>query len=1304
MSTVNGNVSGLNSDVYSTLQRIRSNNSGPLTAQDAQELKQAIEKGGLDDQEKDLIQELLTEHNKVQVYGEDASFGPNGLSFEGVSPEARQILEDVGHVERLENPETPEGEHGAPGEVSLNELLHKAEHSENEHDFAVYAEEILHAKFGLKNEHAGAIAKNLFVAFHDPDPVKKARAIAETIVHLNETPKGKEAITRLTAPLIQKLPADSPMRKILTKLFSDKSASDSRIRFLATVMDGKFEGLKDIRATYELLNDFGPEIKALLPENVKDHIERLETLFGAKMGEHVKDILKNVLPMGENSDFVRATMKFITGDGVNKVSAGIDFLNSVGKRIVGADNETLKAIYGFLKVDGRTGDALRHLLNPHAPVQLRAEALEHLAHTFHERLDKVMEHFGVEHGDDVLKHAHEPAPETGKTGDAHPTEEPHSTTDAPDTPKTTGADELATAEGKAAEEALKRETQVAETAKKLGLNPESEAALAKIFSDPKMDEKAFQEGMQMLEKMGAEEAQAAFKVLQHMEPDIARRIFTNGQLGEKALQGMMKMMPALERMGMSMLEVAPKLAKGLGKILPVAGAVVSGYDAVRLGSIAATGKDLSGKEYKDPDVRALALLGAGANGLDTALAVLEATGVGNVDLPVQLGLAGVEVAIDLMVEYYNEHPEKMPQELRLGIKAAALGVAVGAPFVMPPAGLAATAAVANIYGLDGTIDIANELTRLTGETALKGIDKLTELHAKAMDRGLEGLTDGLNGLADVIRNPEKYAQQMGKSVEEVMGQAYDLLKKKAGEGIEAAKQVYGVLKDIATNPGAYAQKAVDFAVETGIKLGNDVAYAAGAAVGFVKDMAVKGAVAFGEGVKALYDLGADGVKAAKDLIGSALRKGGQVAQDALAFARDVVNNPAKYGEMAGEMAAQAAAALRDAVKAGIAKAGDALVALKDMAVNGVESAVQGMKDIVSAGGAMAAKALTYISEVPEKVAHAIGEGLQAAYRAGKATVDMAKWVAQNPQAALQKLGTAGQQVLTSTRDFLIDTAKSAGKGAADALKYLEGLYDRTGAALGRFGDTLVDLMKQGVNVGKDMVGRYWDVIKKRGPELISALGNLGKAGIDLMTKIGQWQTDAAKWVVDGLSNAVSTAGSAVKSYALQKLNEIGATDAIVKLVNQGKATLSDLKKMGSQAIEAIKKYGNPEALGQLLNAGMVKASDMISSLMSQGADGIRKLVETTQHYGGLAKEFIGKLMAEMGSAWDQSSITNGYAPLRHVIGKYLDQAAAAGGEAVAWMKQQLVSALDTMDKNMERAQAGNWVVVSIPDSIINALR
>lgn len=57
MSSIDGKVTGLNSDVYKTLQTIKSRNAGPLTAQDTQELKAAIEKGGIDDSEKDLLQE-----------------------------------------------------------------------------------------------------------------------------------------------------------------------------------------------------------------------------------------------------------------------------------------------------------------------------------------------------------------------------------------------------------------------------------------------------------------------------------------------------------------------------------------------------------------------------------------------------------------------------------------------------------------------------------------------------------------------------------------------------------------------------------------------------------------------------------------------------------------------------------------------------------------------------------------------------------------------------------------------------------------------------------------------------------------------------------------------------------------------------------------------------------------------------------------------------------------------------------------------------------------------------------------------
>jgi hypothetical protein len=1348
MSSVDGKVTGLNADVYKTLQNIRSRNAGPLTKEDAQELKAAIEKDGVDENEQDLLNEFLAGNNDVHVYAKDAEPNSEGIKFQGVGTEAQETLGELAHVERLTNPEHSEetGEHH-PDVGDLNSL-----HEEHdEHKFAERAEEMLHAKFGIKNATAGAIAKELFVAYHDPDPVKKAKAIALIIVRLNETPEGKKAIQRIAAPLVAALPEKSPLRNIMTKLFTEKDKSDSRISFLATVLDGKFDGLKDIRATYELLDAFGPDIKALMPESIKEHVEKLETLFGNELAKHTKEVIQKLLPLGENSDFVKATMKMITGDGVNKLGAGVDFLNAVGKRIVGADNKTLAAINSFLKIDTRTGNALRHLLDPHAPVQLRAEALEHLGHTFHHRLEEIMKHFKIEHGEDVLKHAEaHPSPETGKTGDAHPTEEPHATGDTPkvdgetpkvdgetpkvdgetpkvdgetpkvdgetpkvegetprietDTPSTSGAGDVVSAETKAAEAAAAKEAKLTATAEKLGLDVEGKAALTKILSNEHLDEEAFQKSLQMLEKMGAEEAQTAVKIMQHMEPDIARRIFTNGELGSKVLSGMIKMLPALEKVGMTMAEILPKLAKGIGKVLPVAGAVVSGYDAVRLGAIAGTGKDLNGKEYKDPDVRALALLGAGANGLDTALAVLEATGVGNIDLPVQLGLAGVEVGIDLMVEYYNDHPEKMPPELRLGIKAAALGVAVGAPFVLPGAGLAATAAVVNIYGLDGTIDIATELTKVMGNGALDGINKLHELQAKALDRGLEGMTDGINGLADVVRNPEKYAAQLGKSVEEVLSQATDMLMKKAGEGLDAAKQVYDVLKDVATNPGVYGQKAVDFALDTGMKIGKGIASATVAAGTFVKDMTTKGLIAVGDGMKALYEMGAQGARAAKDLMNSALRKGGDMAQSAIDFAKDVVNNPGKYGEMAGQMAAQAAVALRDAVKAGYAKAGDALVALKDMAAHGIQSAVQGITDVVAAGGAMAVKALEFLKDAPGNVADAIGAGLKAAYRTGAKGLEVAKWVAQNPQLALQKLGAAGQQALEATRDYLVDTAKNIKGKAGEAMQYLEGLYNRTGAALGRFGDAVVDVMKHGVDVGKEIVGRYWDVIKKRGPELMSALGNLGTAGIDLMAKVGKWHTDAAQWAVDGMVNAVSSAGSAVKSYALQKLNEMGATDAIVKLVNQGKATVNDIKRMGSQAIDAIKKYGNPEALGKLLQSGVVKAGDMINSLMSQGADGIRKLVETSKHYSGLAKEFMGKVMKEMSSAWDQSSITNGYKPLRDLIGKYMSEAAQAGGEAAAWVKKQLGDALATLDKNMEDAQKGNWVVVSIPDSIVNLVR
>jgi hypothetical protein len=1369
MSGIENRLGSLNPQSIQAFETVKARNQGQVTAADVPELQAAFETDGLDEEEQALLNALLsgTESSTVGDYGQELEFNPQSFRFNAGEIQPSTTGNTSVIAQNTETPTQTSEAQAANTPVSALDISELAKETKQE-EFLEYAEQILHAKLGSKEDNVGAIAKSLFLAFHSESVQGKAQAIADLVIRVNELkqtlpPDKREKLDALikdiAAPVISRLPANSPLRSIASKLFLQEGKSEGATRALLTVLNGKFEGTKEVKALYDLLLTFGPDIKALLPDNVKEHIESLEKLLGAKFGAHVQSVVKSLASKSPNSDLVKATLKILTGDSVGKVAGSIDFLNAIGQKLVGPDNKALKAAYEFVKIDPRTAISINTLLNPHAAVQARGEALQHLTHTLHERVEKVLEALHPEHAEGVLESAQAlerahitepevrptvepelraandnlPTPDRAPTAepelraandnlptpDRAPTAEPElraandnlptpervapaETAARAEVPRAVGssADNLAVTGERLGAEALSREARITATVEKLGLNTEARAALVKILGDEKLDEKVLQEGLQLLERLGPEGAQTSLKILQHLETDVARKILGNGELGSKLLQGALKILPSLERLGLSAAEILPKLARGLGKAVPLAGGLVSGFDAARLGSIAARGKDLNGKVYSDPDVRALALLGAGANGLDTALAVLgEGAGVG---LLPQLGLALAEVGIDLLVEYYNDNPEKMPQNLRLAIKAAALGVAVGAPFVMPGSGLAASAAVVNIYGLDGTIDIANELTRLVGETSLQGIDRLHELQAKALDQGLKGLTNGINGLADVVRNPEKYAAQLGKSVEEVLSQAYDMLKNAAGQGVEAAKKVYGILTDIAKNPGVYAQKAVDFALQTGLKIGKEVASAVGAAGTFVKDMAVKGAIALADGFKALYDMGAEGVTAAKDLLSSAIQKGGAMATAAIGFARDLVANPGKYGAMAGQMAASAALALRDAIGKLGTKAGDALIALKDLAVQGVANAVQGLKNLVAAGGAMALKTLEFLKDAPGKVAEAIGEGLQAAYRAGKAGLTLAKWVAENPQLALQKLGAAGQQLIDTTRDYLINTAKNIKGKAAEALQALEGLYNRAGAALGRFGDTVVDLMKQGVDVGKAIVGRYWNVIKQRGPELMAALGNLGRAGLDLMAKIGSWQVDAAKWAVEGLMNAASSAGSALKSFALQKLNQMNATQAIVSLVNQGKVALADFKNFSSAAIEKIKSLGSPAALKQLLQSGRVKAQELMNSLLAQGAAGFRKLSQVASGSIELGRAFAAKLSAEISAAWQNTHIARippDVAALRALISRYTGLAGQAGADAARWVKQQLVSALSAFDKKLEQTS-----YLSIPDALINALR
>lgn len=749
-----------------------------------------------------------------------------------------------------------------------------------------------------------------------------------------------------------------------------------------------------------------------------------------------------------------------------------------------------------------------------------------------------------------------------------------------------------------------------------GLGPQGQEALTRVLAKEGMDDNAMRAVTEMVERMGPESGERMLQMMASIDNSSAIKLLANNsEYATKALGLIDEAMPTLSRMGLSFAEVAPKFAKGLGKAIPALGAAVSAYDTARLGTIAMTG-EWDGKTYSDPDVRALALIGAGLNGADTALAIAEAFGVGNVALPINLGLAGAEVAVDIMVEYYGEHPEKMPQELRTAIKATALGIAVG----MPGPG---TAAVAQIYGLDGTIDIANEMTRLVGETTLAGLDYATELHAEALDQGLEGLADGMHGMADVIRNPEKYAAALGKEVGEVLSEAGAWMDARLAEGGEAVQEVMSALGDIIENPGEYGEMAAQWALEKGTQAMQAIGDGAQAAKEFVVSAVKNGAMAARDGAVALYNMGAEGVAAAREFGAELLQAGGEKAAEFMAFAQDVYNNPGEYGAMV-------AGAIQDAAQQGWEMTTEAFDGLVTMAGNGIDAAGQAISDAVAKGGELATRALTALENAPAQVAEAIGRGYDAALEAGKATLDMVQYVANNPGKVAQALGEAGQQMLLDSREWLVNSVKDGVNGSIEALEnlytngseYMADLAERTGAALGRFEDTVVDLMKQGVDVGGEIVDRYWNVLSTRVPEVLDAMGDLAQAPVDLMVRLGKKGGEAAAQVAQYLGSRAAELGQ-------------DALDGLRQLGSEGMEQLGNLAeaggRMASQAIDSLSRMGQAgwDQIYNLAEAGGQAASEALGAIKGAAARGGREALALMERAATGAGEMASWAINEM---------------------------------------------------------------------------
>ena len=1246
MTTINGYK--LNDNVARKLKEI--SKDGKIDTNELKSLKKEIELDNhVDDAEKELLDSafkgktIKTKDLSVKVDGKELDFS----KLIADKKEAREAF-TTGVYQLYDND-------GSEGFETRSAAEFKPENYKTEKEFTEafmeHSKHIFHVKLGLKEDNLGAISKNLFTFYNTKDPIEKAKSLLFVMVRINDfmeqkgLQKGengengekvkpdktlkalqdfKRELNEDVNKFIKKLPDKaSNGANIIQKLFLDGAKSDGRIKHIANLSNDDFN-LKDVRAMYELINDLGPDAKALLPKKAQDFIDRTQLLMGEGFMKHIK----SALPLGENSDIMKSALKFMTAsDGADKIAAGLDFVKATGVQVFGKGGK-FETVMEFLKMDSRTTDAFRTAFNSTAAGGSRTEAIKYLGEHYKEGLEKMKKYFASPADAKFIE-------ETSKS-----------------VLKKVGENKSILTE------------QLPRIAKEMELEllPEEEKVLAEILSkSDKVDEAFIKKALSTIKSLGKENASTALKMLKEIDPKIASKIFTLDTLGPKFLKAAVEYLPKFmefaEKVGMKAIDAIPLFAKGLGKAIPVAGGLVSGYDTVRMGTIATTG-EWSGKKYKDPEVRALAAFGTMVNGVDTALAVIECTGVGNVDFPIQLGLAGAEVAIDLMVEYYNEHPEKMTPEMRTAIKAGALLMATN------PTGMAM---VASIYGVDGTIDIANELTKLTAKGAGKVIDKITEVHAKSLELGADVTIDSLNLAADMIRNPEVYAQKLGKTAEEVVAMAKDNIKSgiaKGGElamaaanvlveygslGIDEAKKAFAVLDDIAQNPGKYGEKALNYAIGAAKVIGVKLDSAKDMAINFISTQIEKGGQYINEGVNALMDMGGKAKVKVIELmnrtektaeeIGSALKdygkRGVAAAKEVFTVLDDISKNPDKYGEKAVNYAIDVARDIgknleeaRDMainfISTQIDKGGqyikEGISALMDMGGKAVDKAKTVIKDCLNKTAETAKEVKEFIIDVannPEKykdkavnfgkeVMNAVIDSAMAggkyAYQVISEMPDKAKELFVNTvntvvskgeeaikfiqsidvEKLMKSLGDKGKAVLSRVHESITNTIKEgkelAGK-AMDALgdfydkttNYIADLTDRTGKALGRFGDTIVDLAKGGVDLTEKIVKRYAKVASDKIPELMAAINNFNKAPVDLMVKIAKWEVSMAKDVINSLEK-MGVPG-------ITGLKQVGkdGIEAMKRLVLEGgemsTEAWNNLKAMGGQGIDAIREIG-----------------------------------------------------------------------------------------------------------------------------------
>jgi len=661
-------------------------------------------------------------------------------------------------------------------------------------------------------------------------------------------------------------------------------------------------------------------------------------------------------------------------------------------------------------------------------------------------------------------------------------------------------------------------------------------ALAKTLTDPKTVEQLGS----LATKLDDEAMGHIAKMAKDMDADMLRTFlkFTDGVPADLLNTGIKGLGPALAEGGgklvgktLKMLddvlgkmgvtvgkEVAEKVFKNLAKIIPVAGAVPGLIDAAKYGQEAAELRD------KNKDLGFFALLGANLNGADAVVGtVLSATGVGaGVDLAVGALFGVAELALDLAFDAEKKKFEANPEGYQAPDWMKAVNLAGAA--LMGPAGAVQLGAY---YGPEG----AAQLAQWGIEKGAKGAVDLAKTMgvetAELAGDGLKGTAAFIRQMADVVRNPSKYGEAAANAARD----AFNTAMEKGGEiAAEAKKALTGVIDEakklgqkgletlqfIAQNPGEAAKMAVD-GIKSVIDSGVDLATEAGKAV-------YKKAVETLETLKAGWD----------KLTGAAKEKAKELITSAGNAIKGAVDKAVQLGEKGVELLAWAATHPGEAAEAAKKAIGDALAkggelakktweTIKGLGAQGLqlaESAIKGLKDL----GGKAVETLKYIAENP-----------------GEAAAKVREWAGQALSDMVRKGGEMAKEAATAIKDF-VDRRVDWAKGFAR------------------------DLLKDGVAAFKDVAKAWATNLTEGGKEMLSALKDLGAAGVDALKDLAAVGGQLAEAAV-GKLNDLAKAGIDTAKSALEGLAKLGG----------------EVGRIAGNAFNAIKNATNGE-----INIGPVK--------------------------------------------------------------------------------------------------------------------